>query len=196
MVYQQWRGHGMLFCKRNKLRTTSKVQNTTLKSYGNAKKNLETPIGAMFWYQCLKFTCKPPNIVWISLNLLSLARIAFIMICNGWPYPYLHNPTDTDLGASLDIPGLKQPTVYSQNNLICAVCSSRDFPGCCTLCLSQPHSGLGTPTRKTHPLKLLSFLIATVLKCSHLSWQRDWFGLAIPCFLDSEFFYAPIRFYL
>lgn len=63
MVYQQWRGHGMLFCERNKLRISRKVKNTALKSYRNGKKLLETPIGAMFWYQCLKFTSRSPNIV-------------------------------------------------------------------------------------------------------------------------------------
>lgn len=35
----------MLFCERDKLRTTRKVQNTPLKSYRSAKKLLETPVG-------------------------------------------------------------------------------------------------------------------------------------------------------
>lgn len=34
----------MLFCERDNLRTTRKVQNTTLKSYKNAKKLFETLI--------------------------------------------------------------------------------------------------------------------------------------------------------
>lgn len=145
----------MLFCERNKVRTLRKVQNTTLKSYRNAKKHLETQLDAMFWYQCLKPPSKSPNIVWISLNLFSLARVAFAMICNGWPYPYLHNPTDKGLGASLESPGLEQAEVYSQNILICSVCWSRVFLGYCTSCLLQPHSGLGITPWKSHSLKLL-----------------------------------------
>lgn len=48
----------MLCCERKKVRT---VQNAILKSYRNTKKYPGTQIVAMFWYQCLKFTSKPPN---------------------------------------------------------------------------------------------------------------------------------------
>lgn len=44
------------------------------KEFINARKHLKPQIDAMVWNQCLKFTSKSPNIVWISLNLLSLAR--------------------------------------------------------------------------------------------------------------------------
>lgn len=51
----------MLFCERKKARTIREVQNATLKSYRNTKKYSGTQTGATFWYQCLKFTSKPPN---------------------------------------------------------------------------------------------------------------------------------------
>lgn len=135
----------MLFCEKNKVRITRKVQNTTLKSYRNAKKHLETQFGALFWYQCLKSSSKSLS---NCLNFTQLALPHQDSICHDlqWKYPYLHNPLIQAL-VPLESPVLKQATGYDLDGgmkftakIFCSVQCA--YPGFFQG-LSQPPSGLG-----------------------------------------------------
>lgn len=90
-----------------------------------------------------------------SACLVVLNRLASTMICSGWSCQHLHNPTDTNLRASLDSPGLKHTALCSQNILMCTMCSFRASSRVSYLMVCLPRSGLGTVARKSRLWGLL-----------------------------------------